>query len=59
MGEVDEVVEDEGGRGGAEKERKGDREKERENRTERGGRPREKRREKVGGGKETGIKSGE
>lgn len=66
VGEVDEVVEDEGGRDSGERERARahgrKREREREDRVVQGGRPEEKRREKAEGGgrgKRRGIKSGE
>lgn len=66
VGEVDEVVEDEGGRDSGERERERargkKREREREDRVVQGGRPEEKRREKAvegGQGKRRGIKSGE
>lgn len=61
VGEVDEVVEDEGGRDSGERERKRSRgrkrDREREDRIVQGGRPEEKRREKAeegGGGRDGG-----
>lgn len=59
VGEVDEVVEDEGGRDSEERERERKKERKSKNGAEQGGRPRERNEEKKRRGKRRGIKSGE